>query len=422
MAQAVGFFTDHRLPDARPPWLSQDERRYRALARSLRPNASDGGGSETAASHGPVYYGVLAPAYLLAGSSPFSQLTLMRLTSALIGALVVLFTYLIGRELAPRRPWLAVIAALLVAYQPMYGFISGSVNNDVGINAVAAAVELLLQRILRRGLTTPTAAATGGLLLLIPAVKGTGMSLYPVAAAVLLVALWRERARAGGTRAGARALLALAGGALAVWGLSVALRAGLRPTPSSPAGSLTANASAVSGAVHNIPDFASYVWQSFLPRLPFMVRHFASSPYPAFGIFVERGWATFGWYTVLFPYWLYLVLAALMIAALALGALALRCERGWARAHRAELFALAATPVAVIVGFEAAYYSPHLASAFGEAGRYTFPAIGPLALLCVGALHAFGRRRVLPAGIALVVALIALSYASQLLTLTSFYA
>src|SRR5437588_2951513 len=299
----------------------------------------------------------------------------------------------------------------------MYGFIYGSVNNDVGINAVAAAVELLLLRILRRGLTIPTAAATGGLLLLIPAVKGTGMSLYPVAGAVLLVALWRERARPG-----ARALLALVAGALAVWGLSAALRAGLRPTPSSPAGSLTANASAVSGAVHNIPDFASYVWQSFLPRLPFMVRHFASSPYPAFGIFVERGWATFGWYTVLFPYWLYLVLAALMIAALALGALALRRERGWARAPRAVMFAVSATPVAVIVGFEAAYYSPHLASAFGEAGRYTFPAIGPLALLCVGALHAFGRRRVLPVGVALVVAVIALSYASQLLTLTSFYA
>jgi len=111
-----------------------------------------------------------------------------------------------------------------------------------------------------------------------------------------------------------------------------------------------------------------------------------------------------------------------MIAGLALGALALRRERGWARAHRAELFALAATPVAVIVGFEAAYYSPHLTRAFGEAGRYTFPAIGPLALLCVGALHAFGRRRVLPVGIALVAAMIALSYAAQLLTLTSFYA
>ena len=62
----------------------------------------------------------------MARPSPFSQLTLMRLTSALIGALIVAFTFLLARELAPGRPWLAVLAALLVAYEPMYGFISGA--------------------------------------------------------------------------------------------------------------------------------------------------------------------------------------------------------------------------------------------------------------------------------------------------------
>jgi hypothetical protein len=58
----------------------------------------------------------------------------------------------------------------------------------------------------------------------------------------------------------------------------------------------------------------------------------------------------------------------------------------------------------------------------GEVGRYAFPAIGPLAVLVVGALHAFGRRHVLGVGVGLLVAMIALSYASQLLTLTSFFA
>jgi len=52
----------------------------------------------------------------------------------------------------------------------------------------------------------------------------------------------------------------------------------------------------------------------------------------------------------------------------------------------------------------------------------SWPAIGPIALLVVGALHAFGRRRMLEVGVALVVATIALSYASQLLTLSAFYA
>ena len=144
----------------------------------------------------PIYYALLAPAYALASSSPISQLTLMRLASALIAALTVLFTFLLARELAPGRPWLAALAALLVAYQPMFGFISGSVNNDVGVNAGAAALELLLIRMLRRGVTLPWGLLTGGLLALLPIVKGTAYELYPVAAVALLIALLRHRRRA----------------------------------------------------------------------------------------------------------------------------------------------------------------------------------------------------------------------------------
>jgi hypothetical protein len=92
------------------------------------------------------------------------------------------------------------------------------------------------------------------------------------------------------------------------------------------------------------------------------------------------------------------------------------------RNHRLELLALVAMPAAVIVGFEAAYYTPTPRAVIAEVGRYAFPAIGPLALLVVAALHAFGRRRMLGVAVALLVAMIAFSYASQLLTLTSFYA
>ncbi len=114
----MSFFTDHQVGDT-PPAVAvlagsaTTQRRW----PKLHPRSSDGGGNETAATHGPIYYAALAPAYLAASSSPFSQLTLMRLTSALIGALTVLFTFLLARELAPGRPWLAVLAALLVAYR-----------------------------------------------------------------------------------------------------------------------------------------------------------------------------------------------------------------------------------------------------------------------------------------------------------------
>ncbi len=369
----------------------------------------------------------LSPAYVLTrDASVFSQLTLMRIGSALIGALVVLFTFLLARELAPGRPWLAVLAALLVAYEPMYGFISGIVNNDVGVNAAAAALELLLIRMLRRGITVPWGALTGALLIALPIVKGTGESLYPVAGLVFLATLWRHHSRAD-----LRAWVALALGALLVAELSAHVLSSLQPSASATgSAAISTNASAVREAFHHIPSFLAYLWQAVLPRLSFMARSFPPPAHPGFVlftdpgfvIFVERGWAAFGWYDVFFPKWVYVVIFFAMVLAVPLGAWAARCEWGWVRRHWLELLALIAMPVAVVVGFEAAYYEPHARVVIAEFGRYAFPAIGPLAVLVVGALHAFGRRRMLSVGVGLVVAMISLSYASQLLTLTSFYA
>jgi hypothetical protein len=415
--QDMDFFTDHQVGDSRPPWLAHQQREYRQQTAKLMPSASDGGGYSTSAIHGPIYYLALAPAYALtSGASIFSQLTLMRFTSALLGALVALFTFLLARELAPRRPWLWALAALLVAYQPMYGFISGAVNNDVGVNAAAAALELLLIRLLRRGITIPWGALTGAVLIALPIVKGTGLSLYPVAALVFLGALWRYHSR--------RALVgwaALALGALAMSELSAHVLSLVQPASATTgASTISSNATAVSEAFHHIPDYLSYLWQAVLPRLPFMTPHFPTS-HPYFVIFVERGWGAFGWYDVLFPRWVYVVIFVAMIVTFPLAGWAGRREWTWLRTHWMEALAVVLMPVAVIAGFEAAYYTPGTRPAIAEFGRYAFPAIGPLALLVVGALHAFGRRRVLFVGTAVTTAMMALSYASQLLTLTRFY-
>ncbi len=420
----MSFLTDHQVGDSRPPWSARQQARYRAQAASLHPSSSDGGGNETAASHGPIYYAALAPAYMLASSSPLDQLTLMRLTSALIGALTVLFTFLLARELAPGRPWLAVLAALLVCYQPMYGFISGAVNNDVGVNAGAAALELLLIRMLRRGITIPWGALTGALLIALPLIKGTGLSLYPVAALVFAVTLWRHHSRTE-----LRAWAALALGAVVLAELSARVLNVLLPA-AGPGGSgaISSNASAAGEALHHIPSFLAYLWQALLPRLPFMPRYFPRPPGfvlshdPGFVIFVERGWAAFGWYDVFFPHWVYIVIFLAMVLTVALAVWAARREWSWLRRHLLEALVLIAMPVVVVVGFEAAYYTPSPRPVIAEFGRYAFPAIGPLAALVVGALHAFGRRRMLGVGVGLLAAMIAFSYASQLLTLTSFYA
>ena len=290
-------------------------------------------------------------------------------------------------------------------------------NNDVGVNAAAAALELLLIRLLRRGLTVGSGALTGAVLLALPNIKGTGLSLYPVAALVFLAVLWRHHSRAD-----VPGWAALAGAAVLVGELSAHLLTGLQPSAARAAPAIGSNASAIGEALHHIPSFLSYLWQVFLPRLPFMTPRFPASVYPAFVIFVERGWGAFGWYDVFFRPWVYAVILIAMLLAIPLGAWAARHEWGWVRRHRLEVLALIAMPVAVIVGVEAAYYTPHIRPVLAEFGRYAFPAIAPVAALVVGALHAFGRRYMLTAGAGLLAAMIALSYASQLLTLTSFYA
>jgi Predicted membrane protein (DUF2142) len=410
------FLTDHQAGNTRPPWTARQQAFYRRQVASLHPSSSDGGGNETAATHGPIYYAALAPAYMAASSSPFSELTLMRLTSALIGALTVLFAFLLARELAPGRPWLAVLAALLVAYEPMYGFISGSVNNDVGVNAGAAALELLLIRMVRRGVTLPWGLLTGALLILLPIVKGTGYALYPVAAVAFLAALWRHHRRAD-----APGWVGLALGAVLVRELSANLTGVFQASQGNTPGS-GAGVSVTGSTLEHPVGYLGYLWQVFLPRLSFMAPHFEGTHFPAFVIFVERGWGAFGWYDVFFPHWVYLVILAAMLAVPLLGAIAARRERVFVRANLTEAALILLIPVAVVAGFEAAFYTPGTRTVIAEFGRYAFPAIAPLAILVVASLHGVGRRWLLPAGTGLLVAMLGLSYASQLVTLTGFYA
>jgi hypothetical protein len=424
------FFTDHQVGDTRLPWLTAQERAYEGDVQRERPSRSNGGGNETAATHGPLYYATLVPAYFAGGSGPSGQLTAMRLLSALLGALVPLFTFLLARELAPGRRWPAVLAALLVAFEPMFGFISGAVNNDVGINAGAAALELMLIRVLRRGIDVRSGLVLGALLAALPQVKGTIISLYPVAAVALAATIWRHhlpamRQRAGGWWTRARALTGIA--ALVAVGLGVRqvalhITAAFAGERTEVVGRTAGSINAGRVALEHPLSYLSYLWQVFLPRLPHMSPHFEGTGWPAFVIFVERGWGAFGWYDVLYPRWVFVVIACVMGLIGVLGLLALRRHWAFVRAHALEAVLLVAMPLAVVAGVEAAFYSGGLRTFLPEFGRYAFPAIAPLAVLVVAALHGLRQRLALYAGTALLVATLMLSYAGMLLTLTRFYA
>jgi 4-amino-4-deoxy-L-arabinose transferase-like glycosyltransferase len=73
---------------------------------------------------------------------------LVRFLSVLMGAAAVTLTYLIVREVLPDEPALALGAAAIHAFTPMYVFISGSVNNDnLVIPLSSLALLMLLKKI-----------------------------------------------------------------------------------------------------------------------------------------------------------------------------------------------------------------------------------------------------------------------------------
>jgi 4-amino-4-deoxy-L-arabinose transferase-like glycosyltransferase len=333
--------------------------------------------------------------------------------SALLGALAAMFTFLAAREVLPRPPFFAAAAGLLVAYQPMFTFISGAVNNDVGINAAAAATVWLLMRVLRRGASLAVLCALGVLLGALPVIKGTGYELYPIAAIALLGVIVRAR--------GARSTLVNVGVVIGA-GLVVQLVwSQLAPsfghtTFTTPGGGVPTSSSALSQ-----PGlYLTYVWQIFLPRLPFMADHFIQR-WPFFDIYVQRGWASFGWYTIEFPRYLYGLIVIAMGTAVVLGIIAIRREWPWVRTRLWELVVLALLPCAVIAGVESAFATNVPRVVLAEMGRYLFPAISALAILTIGATVGVGRRRAVSLATGVVVAEFVLVYASQLLELRGFY-
>jgi 4-amino-4-deoxy-L-arabinose transferase-like glycosyltransferase len=119
---------------------------------------------------------------------------LVRLLSVLMGAITVVTAYLLGREIAPRFPAIAVASAALTAFNPHFIFISGVVNNDVAAAMMGTAVLWLVLRLRHdRKPVSGRALALGAALGLAILTKLSLLALLPVVAIGLLVGWWRDR-------------------------------------------------------------------------------------------------------------------------------------------------------------------------------------------------------------------------------------
>ncbi|MCA9943524.1 MAG: glycosyltransferase family 39 protein, partial [Anaerolineales bacterium] len=141
---------------------------------------------------------------------------LVRLFSVLLGAATVYLTYLISKELVPNRPEIALGAAALNAFTPMFLFISGAVNNDnLAIPLASLAILLMIRAVGKRYSVNGIRSSANGLRitdnrlpitdywktwLLIGTVIGLALltkegtfGLLPLALGTIFIAYWKER-------------------------------------------------------------------------------------------------------------------------------------------------------------------------------------------------------------------------------------
>jgi hypothetical protein len=283
-------------------------------------------------------------------------LHLWRLVSVALGLLTVLATVNTVHLLFPDRPGWALGSGLLVAVNPMFLFIAASVNNDNLVNAATATgLWLMALRFRYQGDREgrpywPRAVLLGFTLGAAALAKLSGLTLWPVALALLLGLAWRERQWRRGLLE--TALVFAVALALCGWwfwrnwvlyrdpfGLSVMLDI---------VGRRRATAADLLG------EFQGFRW--------------------AF-------WGVFGGMNVLMPVWVYYALDA-WTALAALGLLN-RAGRGLARALCARAWGEEWAIGLGLLGYVAVLFVAFLrwtAQTPASQGRLMFPAIGPISL------------------------------------------
>jgi Predicted membrane protein (DUF2142) len=392
---------------------AQEARLERDLALPLS-QTNNHGAAGVAASEPPLYYALQTIPYLVGGGNLLDRLERMRLSSALLAAVAVLFVFLFLREALPRAPWAWAIGALSVALAPLLGFIGGGVNPDSMLAAVAAALFYCLARGFRRGLSPRLAVALGATIAVGFLTKLNFVGLVP--GALLGVGLLAARQARGSNR-------------LALRSMAVALAIGASPVVLYVLHNLLAGhpllgdvSKAVASLQGSVPHAISYVWQFYLPRLPGMHDYF-----PAISttrqIWFDRLIGLYGWLDTVFPGWVYTLalIPACLIAALCARALVL--ERDALRSRLAELLVYGAMLVGllVLVGVDSYTNSFKPIGELYAEPRYLLPLAALAGAALALAVRGAGRRWAAAAGALIVVAVLAHDIFSQLLVISRYY-
>ncbi len=284
---------------------------------------------------------------------------LARWVTVLWGAGAVALTALTARLLAPDRPAVELAAGGLVAFNPMFLYLGGAVNNDVPAGLMGAALALVCVQVVQAGLTQRRAVLLGTLsgaaalvkfnLVAMLAVIGLALALAPLPADS--APGWRSRRgallRAVGIIAGATAVIA------GWWYVRNTILYG-EPTGFFRLTEIWGFRDPVAG-VQLAGRELVYAWTSL--------------------------WARFGYGQIPVPASFYIASAALCGAGLV--GLAIRAARGDFDAPRRR--ALAVLAAAMMINF-AVLYAYITVSPAGAMGRFFFPGLPAFAVLVAAGL------------------------------------
>ena len=386
------------------------------------------GGYTSITNNPPLYYGLAAIAYRLTPSSSLpDRIHAMRLLSALLAAVTTLLVFLFLRELLPSVPWAWAVGALAVAFQPLFGFVSGGVNSDDLLFAAAAGVFYLLALSFRRGLDTRRGIWLGAFAAVGLLAKINMLGLLPGVLLGLLLLI--RRAPVEGRREalrGARwAVGILAATALVYIGLNEtvwdrglffgASGASIRGGPD-----IRGPADVTHVPAGGIGDALSYGWQFYLPRLPFMDPQFHH--YPLYEVWFKGFIGIFGWLDYGFPKFVYTLALWIVLAVVALATRELIAKRELVGSRSTELITYGVILVGLLVLTNGNGYSARVGGAGGfEQARYLLPLLPLYGAIVALAARGAGRRWGPAMGVLLVSIAIAQSTVAILITLTRYY-
>jgi hypothetical protein len=400
-------------PQNRPQWDATSARAH-TRETSTKLNRVGVGDASSASTNPPLYYLPQAAVYRAAhGLQPLSRLALMRVLAALLAGLTTLCVFAFLRELLPGSPLAWTVGALAAGLQPMFGFIASGVNNDGGLFLVTAALLLALARLLRRGLTPRRAAAVGALLAAGILTKTQALAYTPAVGLALLLA---ARKVPSGRLRGLAAAVGAGALPLAVYGV---LGATVLDRPLFDRVNVVTAGATAGARPFLLSEQISYLWQEYLPRLPFMTDLMPGvQPYH---LWFKQLVGRFGWLDYGYPGWAYPLALGIVLIVAAGAATHLWNHRAGLRARAGEIAVFALLALGLMVAIALVSYRSWLTGGSFEQGRYLLPLLPLAALVPALAVRAASPRFAPLAGVGIVLVTLSYSVFAQLLTVARFY-